>query len=204
MVLAEEGDPLQDVYFPHTVVISLVRSLQDGRVAEMATFGREALVGLSIEGIPLQTVGHFVVQIPGTAWRIGSGTLEAAASARPGIQHMLLRYTELLMILTFQYVACNAAHSIEARCCRWLVATHDRVKKDGLPLTHEALANTLGVQRSTVSGTLQKLERLGLIRQGRGMITIADRLGLQKAACECYGVLREKYLQILPNAATAE
>lgn len=202
LVLAGEGKRLQHAFFPDTAVISLIRDLQDGRVAEMASLGREAVVGLFFSEIPLQSFGRYVVQIPGTAWRVDRSTLELAASSRPGIQQMLQRYTELLMILTLQYVACNAAHTVEARCCRWLVATHDRVKKDDLPLTHEALANTLGVQRSTVSEIIQKLERDGLIRQKRGMITITERPALQAAACECYDSLRKRYLQILPNAAS--
>ena len=122
-----------------------------------------------------------------------------AAAARPGIQHMINLNTRLLMMLTLQYVACNAVHSVEARCSRWIVATHDRVKRDTLPLTHESLAETLGVQRSTVTAVIQALQRKGLIRQGRGSITVVDRPGLQEAACECYGVLRERYLQMLPN-----
>jgi CRP-like cAMP-binding protein len=91
------------------------------------------------------------------------------------------------------------AHNVEARCSRWIVATHDRVKRDAFPLTHESLAETLGVQRSSVSAVIQALQRRGLIRQGRGSITVVDRPGLQEAACECYGILRRRYLQMLPN-----
>jgi DNA-binding GntR family transcriptional regulator len=92
------------------------------------------------------------------------------------------------------------AHSVEAHCSRWIVATHDQVKRDDLPPTHESLAETLGVQRSSVSTVIQGLQRRGLIRQGRGSITVVDRPGLQEAACEFYGILRERYLQMLPNA----
>jgi CRP-like cAMP-binding protein len=199
LVLAEEGGDLRHTYFPHSAVVSLVRGLQDGRVAEMASFGREALIGLPFANIPLQTFGRYIVQISGGASRIDRNRMQEVAATRPGIQHMINRYTELLMILTLQYVACNATHSVEARCSRWIVATHDRVTRDDLPLTHEALAETLGVQRSTVSGIIQALQRKGLIHQGRGSITIVDRPGLQQVACECYGVLRERYLQLLPN-----
>jgi CRP-like cAMP-binding protein len=199
MVLAEEGETLTHTYFPHTSVVSLVRDLSDGRVAEMASFGREALIGLSLANIPLQTFGRYIVQVPGGASRIECNRLREAATARPGIQHMIDRHTELLMTLTLRYVACNAVHSVEARCSRWIVATHDRVKKDELPLTHETLAEMLGVQRSTVSAVILGLQWWGLIRLGRGSITVTDRPGLQEAACECYGVLRERYLQMLPN-----
>jgi CRP-like cAMP-binding protein len=199
-VLAEEGESLSYTYFPDTAVVSLVRELQDGRVAEMATFGREALVGLVFDRIPLETFGRYIVQMPGTASRIESVRLQEAASTYPGIQNMVLRYTEMLMALTLQSVACNAVHSVEARACRWIVATCDRVSRDDLTLTHEFLAEMLGVQRSTVSSVVHTLQTRGLIHQGRGSIVVADRARLQQTACECYHILRERYLHLLPKA----
>jgi CRP-like cAMP-binding protein len=198
-VLADEGETLKHTYFPHTAVVSLVSRMEDGRIAEMASFGREALIGGSLYNIPLPTIGRYIVQIAGGASRIESHRLEQAAAARPGIQRMIGRHTELLMTQTLRHVACNAAHSVEARCSRWIVATHDRLKRDDLPLTHELLAEILGVQRSTVSAVIGALQSRSLIRQGRGSIVVVDRPGLQEAACECYGVLREKHLHMLPS-----
>jgi CRP-like cAMP-binding protein len=201
-ILAQEGELLRHVYFPHTAIVSLIRSMADGRMAEMATFGREAMVGLAFDGIPLETFGRYVVQISGKASCIGLDRLQAAAAARPGIQTMILRYTEMLMALTLQSVACNAAHSIESRCCRWITATRDRMSRDDIPLTHEILSELLGVQRSTVSKVVHSLQSRGLIRQGRGMITVLDPARLEQASCECYGILRQKYLQLLPSLGT--
>ena len=199
-VLAEEGEALRETYFPHGSVVSLVRSMGDGRIAEIATFGREGLVGLSFEGIPLQSFGRYIVQVPGAASRIPTARLKRASNTHPGIQDMMLRYTEMLMVLTLQSVACNAAHSIEARACRWICATCDRVGRDDIPLTHEMLAMMLGVQRSSMSVVIHALQSRGLIRQRRGHITIVDRPRLQQTACECYSILRERYLQLLPLA----
>jgi CRP-like cAMP-binding protein len=197
-VLAEEGEILQHTYFPQSAVVSLVRTLKDGQVAEMATFGREGLVGLAFEGIPLQFVGRYIVQLPGTALRIDPMSLHKASLKRPAIQSMILHYTEILMSLTLRSVACNAAHSVEARASRWIIATCDRVDGHNIPLTHEFLAEMLGVQRSTVSTILHGFQTRGLIRQERGSITVMDRPALKKAACECYDVLREKYEKLLP------
>lgn len=199
-VLAEEGEPLQYTYFPQSAVVSLVRALKDGRIAEMATFGREGLVGLAFGSIPLRSFGRYIVQIPGTALRIETTSLHKAAEARPAIRSMVLRYTEILMSLTLRSAACNAAHSVEARAGRWIIATCDRVNRKNIPLTHEFLANMLGVQRSTVSTILHGFQTRGLIQQERGSITVVDRPGLQQAACECYGTLREKYEKLLPIA----
>lgn len=197
-VLAQEGEALRHIYFPTTAIISLVCDLKDGRVAEMATFGREAMVGLLFSGIRVETLGRYLVQIPGTMLRIPTEKFQAALSSRPGIQKMAARYTEILMVMTLQSVACNAAHSVESRCCRWILSTADRTGRTEIPLTHEFLAEMLGVQRSTVSETTRVLQQKGLISQGRGTIKILDRPRIEATTCECYGRLREKYLQLLP------
>jgi CRP-like cAMP-binding protein len=197
-VLAEEGEILRHIYFPITAIISLVSELRDGRVVEMATFGREAMVGMLFSGIHVETLGRYVVQIPGTILRIRTEKFQAILNSRPGIQEMASRYTEILMVMTLQSVACNAAHSVESRCCRWIISTADRTDRMEIPLTHEFLAEILGVQRSTVSETTRVLQQKGLISQGRGTIKILDRPRLEENACECYGKLRERYLQLLP------
>jgi CRP-like cAMP-binding protein len=200
MELAHEDEELQDIYFPQTTIVSLVRDMIDGRVVEMATFGREGMVGLSFGGIRLTSFGRYLVQVAGAALRIDAKGMGEAVAARPGIQHMMLRYIEVLMALTLQSVACNAVHSVEARCCRWIIASSDRTGREDVPLTHEYLAEMLGVQRPTVSAIAKALQDSGLIHQGRGKITILDRPRLETAACECYGILRAKYLQLLPLA----
>ncbi|SCX80640.1 Crp/Fnr family transcriptional regulator [Microvirga guangxiensis] len=197
-ILAHEGEVLQHVYFPVTAIVSLVCEMKDGRIAEMATFGREAILGLPFAGIHTETFGRYVVQVPGTMLQMDRRKFHAALTSRPGLQEMASRYTEILMVMTLQSVACNTAHSVESRCCRWIVSTADRTGRTEIPLTHEFLAEMLGVQRSTVSETTRVLQHKGLIAQGRGTITILDRARLEDTACECYGALRERYLRLLP------
>lgn len=198
MILVREHEVFRYTGFPTTAVVSLVRDMRDGRVAEMASFGREAMIGLPLCGAPSASLGRYVVQIPGSMWRIGTRKMEEAIASRPTVQDMISRYMEALLTLTLQYVACNAVHSVEARACRWIVATHDRTGKNDMPLTHEALAEMLGVQRSTVSEVLYALQSRGMIQQGRGRLTICDRSRLEQTACECYGKLRKRYLSLLP------
>jgi hypothetical protein len=112
---------------------------------------------------------------------------------------LLNNYGEALLAQTFQTLACNTVHAVEARCCRWILSMHDRADQDTLPLTHEFLAEMLGVQRSTVSVVARALQTAGLIRQSRGGITITDRAGLEDAACECYGKIRSVYQRLLPR-----
>jgi CRP-like cAMP-binding protein len=117
----------------------------------------------------------------------------------PKIRQLVLNFTEALLTQTLQAVACNAVHSVEARCCRWILSTRDRFDNDALPLTHEILAQTLGVQRSTVSSITRALQVAGLISQGRGVITITDREGLEETACECYRTIRGRFERLLPG-----
>jgi CRP-like cAMP-binding protein len=111
----------------------------------------------------------------------------------------LLRFTEAFLAQTFQTVACNAMHTVDARCSRWILMTRDRMNSDTLPLTHEFLAEMLGVQRSTVSLVTRTFQTAGLITQGRGVIIITDRAGLEEVACECYGTIRRSFERLLPR-----
>jgi CRP-like cAMP-binding protein len=139
------------------------------------------------------------VQVPGTASRIKVERLKEAVEASRALQELSRCYLEALLAQTFQSVACNAVHGIEARCCRWILSTHDRVQGDTLPLTDEFLAEMLGVQRSTVSIVTRTFQSAGLVSQSRGVITVMDRAGLEDAACECYGIIRRNFQRLLPR-----
>jgi CRP-like cAMP-binding protein len=116
---------------------------------------------------------------------------------QPVIRELCLQFVEALLAQALQAMACNTVHSVEARCCRWILTLHDRTGRDTLPLTHEHLSAMLGVQRSTVSLVTGSLQETGLIHQGRGVITVTDRPGLERAVCGCYGIMRRRFEQIL-------
>ncbi|KLK89584.1 Crp/Fnr family transcriptional regulator [Microvirga vignae] len=198
-VLYDTGSTMSHVYFPHDAVISLINPLENGTTTEVAVFGREGVLGLLSAFVTREAFGRYVVQIAGTASRISIERLNEVRNARPKLRQLVMNYGEAFMAQTFQRVSCNAVHPVEARCCRWLLRMQDRVGRDTLPLTHEFLAEMLGVQRSTVSTVLHSLQTAGLIRQGRGSITVANRVGLEGAACECYGKIRRVYHRLLPG-----
>jgi CRP-like cAMP-binding protein len=198
-VLYETGDTIHHAYFPHDSMISLVTVMQNGETVEIGTFGREAVLGFSSASETGQSFGRCIVQIPGTASRMPMARLREVFDTNPAVHTLLLRVTEALLARTFQTVACNAVHSVEARCCRWILTTRDRIDSDTLPLTHEFLAEMLGVQRSTVSLVAHSLQAAGLITQGRGVITITDRAGLEAVTCECYGTIRRNFERLLPR-----
>jgi CRP-like cAMP-binding protein len=198
-ILYEVGETIAYTYFPHDAMVSLVTIMHDGKSVEMATFGCEGLFGLVSAFVTRQSFGRYIVQLSGTASRIELSTMHKAMAAQPAIQHLVMRFTEALMAETLQAVACNAVHNVEARCCRWILMSHDRAGQPDLPLTQEFLAEMLGVQRSTVSDVARALQDKGLIRQGRGMITVTDRPGIEAASCECYEIIRQKFEQLLPH-----
>jgi CRP-like cAMP-binding protein len=198
-VLFESGQVLDRVLFPHDSVLSVLAVLRDGAIAEMATIGREGVLGFVTAVGDQRAFGRVSVQVPGTASGITIERLTQAADASPKLRRLLLCFIQALLHQTFQIVACNALHPVEARCARWILMTHDRVGRADLPLTHESLAEMLGVQRPSVSVVTRQLQMAGLIAQRRGVIRIMDRPGLEDVACECYGIIRETFSRLLPK-----
>jgi CRP-like cAMP-binding protein len=201
-VLYEPGDPLRYAYFPHSAVVSLVNMMEDGGTVEVALFGLESVLGGAL--LTREAFGRYIVQIGGTASRISAERLDEVRNACPKLRRLFKSYGEVLLAQTFQIVSCNAVHPIEARCCRWILMAQDRADQEMLPLTHEVLAEMLGVQRSTVSMVTRTLQTAGLIQQSRGSITVTDRAGLEEATCECYGKIRRLYQRLLPNSDPAQ
>ena len=198
-ILYDAGALISHAYFPHNAIISLVNVMEDGAINEVAVFGREGVAGLLSALVTREAFGRYVVQMAGTASRIAFARLNNVRDTRPNLRLVILLYGEAFLAQTFQTVSCNALHPVEARCCRWILSMHDRADGDTLPLTHEFLAEMLGVQRSTVSVVTRTLQTAGLIRQSRGSITILDRAGLEETTCECYGKIRQVYQRLLPS-----
>jgi CRP-like cAMP-binding protein len=198
-VLYETGDTVTYAYFPHDAIISLVNVMEDGHTVEIGVFGREGVSGLLSALVTREAFGRYIVQMAGTASRIHFDRLSEVRHACPKLRQLIRNYGEALLAQTFQTVSCNAVHPVEARCCRWILAMHDRADGDALPLTHEFLAEMLGVRRSSVSVVAHMLQTAGLIQQSRGSITVTDGAGLEAMACECYGRIRRIYQRLLPG-----
>jgi CRP-like cAMP-binding protein len=111
---------------------------------------------------------------------------------------LVLRYTHSFLAQVSLSLACNSLHPVVCRLGRWLLLVHNRAGADQFPLTHEFLAAMLGVRRATVTEAAGALQRDGLIRYGRGMVTVLDRPGLESAACGCYRAIRA-HLDVPPG-----
>jgi CRP-like cAMP-binding protein len=173
-------------------------SLRSG-VAEMATIGCEGCIGFEALLGGQTAASQALVQIAGTASRVSVAALRAAMDRFPAIRDLLLRYVRFFLIQALQSVACNTLHDVDSRCAQWLLRAQDRGGEgDTLNLTQKSLAEMLGVQRPSVTIVARSLQKAGLIRYSRGVIAITNRNGLEDAACECYGIVRRAFDEILP------
>lgn len=208
--LVEAGEAIGYAWFPQRGMLSIVNDMEDGKTSiEVGVIGREGVVGLPLfHGRKSQPL-RIMVQVAGEAKRIPAEAFARAIEDLPSLKDALHAYTLALMNQTGQQVACNRLHSLEQRCAKWLLTTHDHMDAEELPLTQELLAVMLGVRRPGVTVAAQALQDAGLIRYRRGRIAITDRCGLEKISCECYQRIRENYEDLLgdvmiPPAAASE
>jgi CRP-like cAMP-binding protein len=202
-VLHDAGEPFEHVYFPHSGMVSVVTIMRNGATVETATLGRTGVIGGTAAFGAHRAVGRSIVQLPGTASRLPAARFHAAAQESQAIRELAVRYNDLLIAQIQQSVACNALHTLEARLCRWLLQTHDCVDGDTIPLTQEFLGQMLGVRRTSVTLAARLLQSAGLIRYRRGHIQVVDRAGLEDAACECHGVIKEHTDEVFAPSAVA-
>jgi len=191
--LCESHADLDHAYFPTTSIVSLLHIAPDGASTEIATIGNEGMVGVTLfmGGGTMQK--RAVVQFKGQMFRLRREVLKEEFSRGGALQDVLLRYTNVLLMQTSQTAVCNRRHSIDQQMCRWMLLNLDRLASEELTMTHELLANTLGVRREGVTDAARKLHAAGLINYRRGLITVTDRAGIEAYCCECYGVMRHAY-----------
>lgn len=196
-VLHDASAPTDHLYFIDSGLISLIKTMKDGRTVEVAAVGSEGLVGaFALYGIQ-PPIWDAVVQIPGKAYRIELSRFHDEMRRSDPVRRIVQRYIHTLIWEITQTAACNRLHSLEERCCRWLLLAQDRVQSDTFRITHEFLALMLGVQRAGLSITAGMLQKAGFIRYSRGLITVLDRAGLEATTCECYLSVRNQLQRFL-------
>ena len=189
----DPGRAITHVYFPLSCIFSLV-ALADGRViVEIATIGREGMVGLPVFLGAASSPHTAFCQVAGRAALMQADSLRDAAAHDGALRRLLNRLTQATMVQVAQNVVCNRTHSSEQRAARWLLMTEDRIGRPEFALTQEFLAQMLGLRRPTVSETARRLQGRGLIRYSRGMMTISDRAGLERTTCDCYGIIKAEF-----------
>lgn len=187
-VLHKPGEPVRHVYFPGGGFCSTLTVLNDGTMVEVATIGREGMVGASavVNGGAPDPSATMVQAESEVCYRMSTDAFVAEIGRRGAFGMLLGRYAQALLGFVMQSTACNAVHSVEQRLARWLLMAQDRVERNDFPLTQEFVAMMLGATRPTVTVVAGTLQRADLIAYHRARITIVDREGLEEASCECY------------------
>jgi CRP-like cAMP-binding protein len=195
--LHEAGRKIEHVYFPEDGIVSIVAVTLDGKQCEVGLFGRE---GMSETATVLGTdhsPHEAYVQAKGiSALRLPTAALDAAMARSGTLRLHLLKYVQSMMIQLSSSITA-AGQTIEQRLARWLLMCHDRVGGNELSLTHEFIGMMLGVRRAGVTEALIQVSKRGLITTARGLITVADRPGLELLAAGGYGLAEVEYARLL-------
>jgi CRP-like cAMP-binding protein len=195
--LYEANSPIPFVYFPIDGVASLVNMMADGSATEVGTIGNEGIVGLPVIFGDRHAPTSAYIQVPGSGLRLQADVLSSEMDRSSSMRGIMLRYAHAFFNQVAQSAACNHFHSVEQRCCRWLLMTHDRVQSDRFLLTQEFLGMMLGVRRTSVTAVAGILKRQKLIEYRRGQVTVLNRPGIEKLACECYAVSKQEFDRLL-------
>lgn len=197
-VLHRPGDEILTLYFPTTCLISITVTMGEGKTVETGAVGRRGVVGINaFMGGRETTQTEYIVQMAGNALKIAAGPLKEEFNRNTEMRSVMLKYTQAFIAQISQNVGCNRTHSLDARCARWLLEVRERIESDELPLTHEFIAEMLGVRRAGISEAAGRLKETGLIDYSHGRIQITDVKRLEAVSCECYQVLKDEYDRLL-------
>ena len=178
---------------------SLLSTTESGSTIEVGMVGYEGFVGtaliLKMHRMPYRSM----IQIAGHATKIKAKPLLDQFDKNLRLRDLVLRYLHVVLTQVSQSAVCNRFHTLEERLCRWLMISRDIIDSDEIPLTQELLSQMLGVARTGVTMTAGALQRSGLIRYGRGRITILDREAVADAACECYRIVKQEFDRFLKS-----
>lgn len=196
--LHEPNEPIADLYFPLDCALSITIAMSDGRTAETGIIGKREVIGVNaFMGGRETTQTTYIVQVAGSAMKIDANLLLEEFDRNKQMRDLMLRYTQAFIAQISQTTACNSLHNVEQRLARWLLEVQDRIENNNLKLTQEFIAEMLGVRRSGVTQTAQKLQENGLIRYHRGNVEILDLQGLEACSCECFKTVKQEYDRLL-------
>jgi CRP-like cAMP-binding protein len=196
-VLADTGQAITHVYFPHSGIISLVVDLSVGLMIETAMIGYDGALNAAPALDGKVSLNKAIVQLAGKASVIDAEQFSKIADESKELRSVLIRHEQVVFAQAQQSAACNASHSVEARMCRWLLRMRDLHESNDLSLTQEFLAQMMGVRRTSVSLVAGTLQKAGLISYRRGHIRILDVEAIRDGACECYDTVKAQYERML-------
>jgi CRP-like cAMP-binding protein len=192
-ILFEPPDLIRHVYFPTSSIVSFLAELPEGDSVEVGLVGKEGMAGIDVILGVDRASKVATVQGAGHALKIKTAAIKTAFQQGGKLQQYLLSYSHSLMSQISVSVVCNVHHRIDGRLARWLLMYHDRVDSDEFFITHEFMANMLGIRRASVSEVAKRLQEEGLIDYYRGQFRILNRKGMEERSCNCYQVVREEF-----------
>ena len=195
--ISRAGEPMTDVYFPETCMVSVVTTMRNGSCVEAGVIGARGMAALPVI---LKSEEHLLdsfVQVPGRAGRLSADTFRRASAPGTALHDLSLRYASIFLQQVARSAACNALHRLEQRCARWLLLAADELQRVDYSLTHEYLAEMLGVRRASVTDVASEFSERGLVEYARGRVRIVDARGLAKTACECYHLVTREAERLL-------
>jgi len=196
-IIYQADQRIDYVYFPETAVVAMIDTVEDGGTVEVGIIGHEGMVGINIFLGCLVTPDKAIVQIAGSAMRMKTNDLRKELRFGGALQRLLLRYTQALLAVISQSVACSQHHTVGQRLARWLLTMHDHAESDEFEMSHKSIAAMLGARREGVTEDAGKFQAAGLISYRRARIKILDEAGLRRKSCECYRFIRRQFNGLL-------
>jgi hypothetical protein len=196
-IVAETGQQIERVHFPHSGVISLVVEMEVGDMIETAMVGRDGAANATSALDGQIALHRGIIQVAGLGSTIAPEALRSLANEFELLRSLLIGHEQVLFAQAQQSAGCNASHTVEARMCRWLLRIRDLTGSDEMALTQEFLAQMLGDRRTSVSLVANTLQQAGFIKYRRGHIQIVNVEELRSAACECYDKVRANYERLV-------
>lgn len=185
------------VFFPVDAVVSMVRTLRNGKSVDVGVVGSEGMVGIDVFVDAKNQLDDAVVQSAGNVYRMNAEELRRQFNPGGGLQKYLLRFTNAFLSQVAQNALCNRFHTLDGRLARWLLMIHDRSPFPDIVGAPGSISRALGVEDSDVEVVLAKLVAARGIRQRRHSITVTGPDALEVSACECYETIRQVYERTL-------
>jgi len=191
-IIYQADQRIDHVYFLETAVVAMIDTLEGGGTVEVGVIGHEGMLGINIFLGGLVTPDKAIVQISGSAMRMKTNDLRKELRFGTPLQRLLLRYTQVLLAIISQSVACSQHHTVAQRLARWLLTMHDHAESNELEMPHKTIAAVLGARRVGITTAAGALQAAGLISYRRAHIRILDDVGLEKKSCECYRFIKRQ------------